>query len=967
MNSTTAGILTTTYNSKTAMSSTLSEYSKNLLDHMVTKYKENAAKVSDTDEYELEIRFRGITRDSFESVYNNIVTDPEFTNATLETTVNVISANVYERSARGRNDETQYIRKITFEGSSPISDTYHTKLRMMKPVIIDSYTKYAVGLSKESKSRKFATSTNALVRFKVRITFDYIPSGSQGTSAQWRFDLTAIKFGSLTDLGASLKTIKKELFTDKLKVKNFISELNFDMIDNYEIEVEHIGKAGNLTADDISVAEKVFTLINPNYVNEIMYQNEIFHVAQYLITNNTILKLFKEPSHRLKQLGNQVVALSKDTYYSSIYPPTGYFATLKYDGQRAVISIIGDKCRILKSDEMIEIAKNGISKKFRGGADDDEVTIVDVEIVLDSQKVGGGKNTKEQKEKTAGQMTFHIFDVMVIRDENISDTSFENRITFIPGAVKLLEDIVYPQGKVLAKTYVRLGDKLETDIRGLWETKDTIPRDGIIITEPSDGYRATKNYKWKPYEQNTIDFLAVKCPQKLLGITPFITAEGKDLYLLFVGITHQMREKLGIHFLQHYRHMFPTQEGGYFPIQFSPSANPLAFLYYHDKSSEEQIDKQIIELSRNTDNTEWIFDRIRTDRKFEKNYFGNDFRIAELTYSNYIDPFRIEDLWRPSNLYFSKTSANRYRAKNGYMRFVISVLINKYLKGAKWVIDEAAGRGADLHRYHEIGVENGLFMDISPTAITELIQRKYSFFANKKRHVAKWVGGADAGIKADLARSTSYNKLVNKTANNLTIHTLVADLKSPQNDLVASTFQFGLNTSLVDGVVCNLAFHYMCDTLEHMRNLLTFNARMLKVGGVFIFIVMDGKKVFDLLAPLKSGQTWEMKEDGLTKYAIKKKYTGATISPAGQTISVLLPFTDEMMDEPLCNIKAVTAEATKLGFKSVDGTPASDLLDDFARANKSMSEQLTDIDNEYIGLHKYVVFQKMKELAEKKQ
>jgi hypothetical protein len=428
-------------------------------------------------------------------------------------------------------------------------------------------------------------------------------------------------------------------------------------------------------------------------------------------------------------------------------------------------------------------------------------------------------------------------------------------------------------------------------------------------------------------------------------------------------------------FIPQYRHLFPDAAGAYFPIQFSPSANPLAYLYYHDTKKHGEIDRQIIELARTEDNTEWIFHHVRTDRKLEKNYFGNDFRIAELTFLNYIDPFNFEELWQPSGSYFTKQASDIYSASNKFKRYVISTLLKDNLSMAKWVIDEAAGRGGDLHRYQEIGVENALFIDVDPTAIAELVRRKFAFSAVKKRHVRKWFtderkkqGGVDRPQETrvvtqyDRIHDTEYEKLIVKDVKSLTVHTLVADLKSPAKDLIASTFQFGLNTGLCDGIVCNFALHYMCDTIEHLRNLLIFNAKMLKVDGVFIFTVMDGKKVFDLLKNLSRGQQWESRENGVLKYAIKKDFAGDKLASSGQMISVLLPFSDEMYQEPLCNIDTVISEAHKLGFEVELNSSMNTYIDKFAKIDRALYDRLTAEDKEYIGLHSYVSLRKIREI-----
>jgi hypothetical protein len=180
---------------------------------------------------------------------------------------------------------------------------------------------------------------------------------------------------------------------------------------------------------------------------------------------------------------------------------------------------------------------------------------------------------------------------------------------------------------------------------------------------------------------------------------------------------------------------------------------------------------------------------------------------------------------------------------------------------------------------------------------------------------------------------------------------------APYESVIASTYQFGINPRSMDGIVCNFALHYFCDTIERLRNILLFTYNMLKPGGVFIFTILDGEAVFAKLAPLNEGETWELKENGSTKYSIKKKYKGAQISAVGQKIAVKLSFTDTAMEEPLCNVTLVIKEAKKIGFvveKTATMNPGE------VSANENLINSLSDIDVEYIQLHRFVVLKTKK-------
>jgi len=881
---------------------------------------------------ELELRFKDINREAFEALFTAISQDPSFTDPVLECSVNAISANIYEQS---KTDNTQYIRKMIFESGSIVSDTYAQKTRLMPPANVPGYVKYSVGLSRESGSGSFSASASALLRFKVRVSFIY----NEEPAPKWRFDLTAVKQGKLSAYTPSLMRGTRQKLFGNITAKTFITNLDYDNVDQFEAEIEYIGK-DLPTAEDLNVAKKMFTLINPKYVMDISYQEELYAVAKQISDDP---ERFKNPANRLRQLGNQVLSLSKNLYYSEIFPPVGYLVTDKADGYRCLVSINGPRCRLLQADSMLEFGQ------LADGSPD--ITIADAEYI------------KSTDDGQSSGPTLRIFDVMMIRGENISKLGLADRIKKLGEVADIVGGILSshttPPYKIIIAQYIQLDD-LEDGFRKIAAAKRNYETDGLIISEPSAGYFATKNYKWKPYEKNTIDFLAMACPPKMIGLPPYEKVPKTQLYLLFVGISQTMRNNLGLGLIPQYSQMFDTP-GEYMPIQFSPSANPIAFVYRHPE--DELLDKKIIEMGRDAENSKWILHKIRDDRKMEKTYFGNDFRTAEMTYINYIDPFNLEDLWRPADSYFTKDAGNIYVAANKFRRFAISLLLKNNLAGAKRVVDTAAGRGADIGRYQEIGVQEILCMDIDAAAIAELIRRKYTLSLLKKRHIKSWIGGDDDVIATtgyDRIHGIEYDKLIAKDVKSTTIHTLVADLRKPFPELLASTYQFGAYPGVVDGVVCNFALHYLCDTTEHIKNYLAFVAKLLKVGGLFMFVVMDGAAVFNLLKDIPSGRRWESREGEVIKYAITKKYAGDKLAAVGQMISVLLPFSDESYDEPLCNVANVITEATRIGFSVELNASMAEFSVKFAAANKALSDQLTDEDRAYNSLFKYVTLRLVK-------
>lgn len=971
-----------------------------------------------TDDTELELRFK-LSRESFEVLFRKLMDVPGV-KPELECSLNVISRGIREIP----EDKSQYIRKISFKGDVRQADEYWRKERLAT-MRVPGYIDYSISLARETKEQAFSTKPDAFVRLKSRVSFQApLPNGhkhddGRAIPAGWRVDMTAIKAGTMAELGPSLKIIRNTMFPSNLSPANFFGP-NLDIVTHYEVEVEHIANPNDPNSKNLSinapteVANWLFSLIDSQWSQQELYQDEIYTLAKVLSPDPS---MYKPPSRAgLKRLSNQVRAINKNNYYSEIFPPTGYYLTEKTDGQRAICTVdvmapANDEASSATAAVCKLVSGSGLtvhtSAKLPPKPKDiplpaNATRVADAGpnwLVVDGESVelSGGK-AEASAEAAAPNKLYCLFDVMVWAGHSIAELPFSERQQFLAPAAAIINHFIPAK----AKRFVVLGAtaQLEQQIREVYEAKYPYEIDGLIMTEPSSNYLQTVNYKWKPLVNNTIDFLAVKAPPDMTSRPPYKKPHGVrgDVYLLFSGIRTQLREQLGIGFVPNYRQLFGIHghrgesPPAYIPIQFCPSANPHAYIYIYPRSTDnESIDRKVVELRRNEANTAWLFVRVRSDRALEKNDFGNDFVIAEKTYMNYIDPFELADLWRPSLGYFGKTAPAIHTAPNRYKRYVIGgQLQDLNLAPGAYVIDEAAGRGADLGRYQAIGAKAALFIDIDTAAIAELIVRKFDFFAGRRQRQQQQRRGGSSGNIAtpptgsavlmksdygnfDAARGQftggehedkmeghdvppilDFDQRDNKPASAMTVHTLVWDLKKTQG-LTANVARFGAMAGKVNLIVCNFALHYMCDTLANIRQLLKWNAQMLAPGGYFMFSVMDGKKVFELLADVRKGESWAVEQDGRIKYQITKKYSGATLAAAGQTIGVLMSFADEPIDEPLCNIDAVVAEAEKLGFALERRAGFDDHFKSFSRNNYTMFEALTEDDRRYIGLYQYVV------------
>lgn len=932
------------------------------LNAVTLKYKQLQASAKKDENIELEIRVP-TNKDSFLSLYNKIIKDPEFTNPTIEYTVNIINANVYENRQHRDNQEIRYIttKEMSIpkpgEESVAVKTTYSQKQKMFSNVSRVG-PKYSVNVSIEKGCKEFKASNNATMRFKSRLSLFH---------NNWRFDLTYVKQGNMMDLAPTIKTIKNVMFPPVTpetfgKIGETLNEklptMNLDGYSQYEIEAEYIPltNSSEISSDDINaIVRKILAHIDPKHIQDTNYSELLKKVMESLYSSSMVADLIRR-DRKFQNIMNKAFAMSKSVYYSDVFPGDNWFVTDKVDGNRG--ALIYDPA-VSESHVLFNTKLVKYPCKINGKL---SLSIIDCECTFSSSHTETNDTIKDVL----------ILDVIMFDGENLAMRPFKQRKTYF-------EKVAEAFGITVKLFLPAAADQLEANIRQCQEVsrKAGYESDGLIFTQMDTDYLSTKNLKWKPYNKNTIDFFVVKCPTSLQGMPPYNIKANHTLYLLFVGIRYDMRMDLGINYMRDYKKIFPDSRGcgpdsyesknKYCPIQFSPSINPYAYIWYVKDDTVSSgtlgtsgtLDQKVVEVVRNEDNTDWIFERIREDRLISDTYYGNNYPTAETVYNNYIDRFEMSDLWTKPAIYFTQTGEDWQRAKTIYHRFVYSLLIKEYLSDLQWVIDEGAGRGGDVHRYTEIGVRNLLCIDIDASAIVELIRRKYEHSERRKEAHAnknnRWTGAGEAISFYDTAQDAKYEDVIVRDTKRTTVHTMVQDLKTPYEILEKRSAYYGAYTDRIDGITSDFAFHYMCDSTDNIKNLLFFNSRMLKIGGIFIFTVLNGEAIIEVLKDTAQGDKWILNEHGIDKYVIQKKYSINVIAPANQLISIKLPFTDELREEPLCNIKYVIEEATKMGFELVKNEPMTKMLDKFASANSAYYNKISQIDKKWIALHSYVV------------
>lgn len=815
-----------------------------------------------------------------------------------------------------RNNETggyAYVESTYYDNNIKVSESCQTKrLLSSKFTSKDSMMKYTVAISAEKTVPKNTAwnTFGTFVRAKLRASF-LAPSG------EWRYDYTITITKQRYDLVNGVITdIRKRLFDgvsssdlshDKI-ITIFAARSAYPDV-SFELEVERLIQTRLEDKREIDEAVAVIwrSLGSDGDDERVSLIREVYE---------SISRNLSQGKMTLKTILNAAKSLTKSEYYANIFPPLGWYVTDKADGERAVLYVRGAEGYVI-SRELTKFALPGNTQKI----------IADCELI---SLPGGGR-------------LLGVFDVMIYADEVITTRGIEDRMLKAPDVVKATTLSLSSVGiTIFAKEYIQISQPIEEAINLTINRKRAYKTDGLILTSQGSDYYGTKNLKWKPSHENTIDFMAVRVPDSMKGLIP--SEEGKQTYVLLVGMNDHRRRLLGVRQWATYEQDTGVSLGaGYQPSLYKSAIWPLTYIYrapsdvpdIHRKVVEMSVDESAARILRSAFEEGrvtsalniWKFMRVREDRSPAAGEYGNDYDVAESVFGNVIDPFELSDLFSSSNGgYFEKSRDMIYKASNKFKRYVIKKTFKEHIREGNVVLDLAAGRGADLPTYNEIGVSKLIAVDIDPTALVELHRRSLD------KHI------------------TDQRKAKTK----MTTHIIVTNVGGNSNvNRKAIVDRFGIDRA--DVIVCNFALHYMCKNATQCTNFFAL-ARDFAIDtpsheSRLIITVMNGEKVFELLNDYNPGEVWYSEED--EKYAIRRDYDDDSLKKFGQMIAVKLPMTTKMYEEPLANIDAITDIAATTGWRLESSKPFSDYLSSFAATSKDV---LTAEDIKYCSLHQVLVY-----------
>ena len=816
--------------------------------------------------------------------------------------------------------ESFICKNIYDKAGKRIAREFYKKKKLLAPLFFisrdEKYPSYKCGVSHEEKlSKPFDLKQCKKIRLKFRNSIQL---------TNWRIDITIVR--EITDLSntTTIEQFRNNMFVPRGDSAEMRS-MPWQTGAHIEIELEFTSDLKTMDLQHLKAARSIWKGLiahdDGGKVDEI-YQSLIYRCATYI--KPFMAKRFRG-QYGIKQLGNQVMELDRNIYVSAVAPTIdNYYFTDKIDGERTIIFIVDD----------IVVALNRTYK------------LITQDLVSESTDVEKLKERLRDKTATvyvfdteAYKENYYLFDVMVWEGKLVLNQPFEERM-------KYFEKAAAAYSFIKNKPFYKLRDMAE-------RPNEQLETDGYILT-PADGkYNEMIVYKLKPLDKLTIDFYLVDCPQKMLGIKPFVKnydEHSRQLYILTCGIERRAQEHLRMRVLNG----IEIRSSKYNPIQFEPSDYSYAYIFWGEKGLAGRVGEFRLRaevLSRVTDpkyfvkvmdaalyknENIWELVRIREDRDVEiarGAFFGNNYKVAETIWQNYHAPITIEDMRAGAiTSYFQESDSDAHKNTRAYNSYVKSRIFES-LTGTQWVLDMAAGKGQDFFRYSSAQVQNLTALEIDVVAIQEFIARKHQFAAKDYYPMSV------RAITVDL--NDSY--IENREKINIT--------------------RFNYPNEGFNVIVCNLAFHYFLANKAAVANIAKFIAEQLRDQGRFIMTCFDGAAVCDLIAT----EDWDVGDYAIRAASLSETKQGAEhraehrarrkkleLKQYGQEIEVKLPFSGgQFYTEYLVNIDYIEQEFAHHNLILEKDVSFGEFMDEYDKA-----VHMTADEKKYVALYHYYAFYK---------
>jgi len=750
---------------------------------------------------------------------------------------------------------------------------------------------------------------------------------------------------------------------------------------SYELEIEFINKKSTLE-NEVVVKEyfKIITKILQAY-----YQ------SPFLLSNSDIQRYVQEFKMSSNIFYDLVTLerrhLNRENPHNIL---NGYTVTVKADGDRCGLYVARDR-KVLKIPKNPEqLVWTGITAKDNTHVGD----FIDGEYIED-------KNL------------FCIFDVFRFRnrdtkslpllttDEDLVKNPLKSRL----GCAKLfVEDLKSSFTMNPSATPLRVETKLflagdgpamEEAIKTILSTQVEYERDGLIFTPRSTGVAPPEDrrgktwlrvYKWKPAQQNSIDFLVKIYPEDTIDPATGEKAKKGELYVSRTPDSDFIypRETVNGEYVpkklpEDLQKVADTNTR--IPSIFQPSVprDPDAYKIYIpvdskgspiDDNKNKVEDNTIIECYFDTENYRWKVMRTRYDKTYQyrvlnQPMYGNDITTADNVWTSIHVPITEEmlttfvtsppDTTYEDDMYYRddmNRSSREFADVYGFHNVIKEELYKTNLKPDDTLLEIASGRAGDLHKWKRAKVSKVVAVDYSLANIISPKQGAATrYLLDKQKNPHDFIPDV-LFLQGDM----TYYPLFEQEDKYMPI--LTGKETAPTEYL--AKFE-GL--SKFDAISCQFALHYACQSEEIFRQ---FAQNIQKYGkSIFFGTCSDGQSIYSLLLGKKThlfNNNKQLVGEYTKQYMDKDTWT----EEFGMPVKVMLESFEKPAIEYLVPFGKVTEIMSEYGYELVDTKLFSEWY------TQQTSRTLTQEQQTFSFLNRSFVFRRMtrsekKELAEEKE
>jgi len=567
-------------------------------------------------------------------------------------------------------------------------------------------------------------------------------------------------------------------------------------------------------------------------------------------------------------------------------------------------------------------------------------------------------------------------------------------------------------GKLLANA-----SKLPYEIDGLIFTPRDLSVFGYYPGVPvkvGEKARWDRVFKWKPPEQNTIDFLVKLEPQQIHD------TQTKEWYVpvkLYTGYNAQQTTPIsvmqGIQ-LRYNRTLYKQwKDSGnvynaelFQPISYYENGIETAWVNTQMQCQDGSTitDNCIVEFGYNNDpdlkiHKRWVPLRVRDDKTRILQKTGtisktaNDLSVANsvwrsihepVTYSlltkvdpdaNIKLPLSLEErLLGTDDVYYARDIPRQHMLSVHMLNFhnhSIKKMLYMYSKNKDSLLELACGMAGDLPRWYDAKYRFVLGLDLVQDNIVNPKCGAYSRMLQQRRAIKDFgANGIEELFYPDIVFAVGDCGLpfnspeFTKDEESLKLLRVLYSTAVTKYEPWAK-YIIGKATRQFSVVSCQFALHYFFKNEQTLTNFLTNVSSNLKKGGIFITTFMDASRVTELLESGNGVVEGKKLNDKIPVWALIKRY-GNLESPYGNIVDVFLENTNRLIPEYLVDFTFLTQKATEFGlqleqtalfsdnfYKELEQGRKSRLYDDLQKLNRD------PIQRQFSFLNRWAIFRKV--------